>query len=150
MMIKVRPSGTAVDRSDVTLKFDQHDSVATRISITGEIDQSTACQVQKAVIQALRQQRPASIQVNLEGVSFLDSAGIRALVLSHADAEQVDCRLTVVNARPMVRQVLDIAGLLDHFGIPPADDDSAPAPAEPARKRPADGPHAQRVDLGRC
>jgi anti-anti-sigma factor len=130
-MIKDHPSGTDLDSSAVALKFDQHDSVATRISITGEIDQATACQVQKAVIQALRQQCPASIELNLEGVSFLDSAGIRALVLCHADAQQVDCRLTVVNARPMIRQVLEIAGLLDHFGIPPT-----------AR--------ADRVDLGRC
>ena len=117
-------------------------SVSARISITGDIDRCTAHQVQQAVIQALRQQRPATIVVDLGGVAFLDSAGIRALVLSHADAAQVDCRLRLVNACPLVHQVLDIAGLLGRFGMPP----TAGGGAAPA----AGGSHLHRVDLGRC
>ncbi len=102
-------------------------SVATRISITGDIDRCAAHQLHQAIIQALRQQRPTVIEVDLGGVGFLDSAGIRALVLSYADAEQVDCRLRLVNACPLVRQVLDLAGLLDRFGMPPTAGGS-PAP----------------------
>ena len=117
-------------------------SVSTRISITGDIDRCTAYQVQQAVIQALRQQRPTTIEVDLDGVGFLDSAGIRALVLSYADAEQVDCRLTLVNACPLVHQVLDIAGLLDRFGMPRTAGGGAPAAAG--------GAHLHRVDPGRC
>jgi anti-anti-sigma factor len=115
---------------------------ATRISITGDIDRCTAYQVQQAVIQALRQQRPATIEVDLAGVSFVDSAGIRALVLSYADAHQVDCCLTLVNARPLVHRVLAIAGLCDRFGLPPECDATGAAAV--------DGRRSHRVDLGRC
>jgi anti-anti-sigma factor len=139
-MITEPSSGAGPARPGVTMKLTGPDAAATRISITGDIDRCTAYQVQQAVIQALRQQRPTRIEVDLGGVGFLDSAGIRALVLSRADAEQVDCRLTLVNARPLVRQVLAIAGLLDRFGMLPAAGGGAPAV----------GAHWHRVDLGRC
>lgn len=48
---------------------------------------------------------------------FLDSAGIHALVLCHADAAQLGCRLTVVDPHPVALQVLTITGLLSQFGL---------------------------------
>ena len=55
--------------------------------------------------------------MDLSGVSFLDSSGIRALLLCHADAEQASCRMTITDAHRMVYQVLEITCLLDHFGL---------------------------------
>ena len=55
--------------------------------------------------------------MDLHGVTFLDAAGIRALVLCQADARQVDCQITLTQPQPVVYRVLEITGLLAHFGL---------------------------------
>jgi anti-anti-sigma regulatory factor len=50
-------------------------------------------------------------------VTFLDSGGIRCLLLCHADAEHADCRLMVVDAHPNAYRALRITGLLDFLGL---------------------------------
>jgi len=85
--------------------------------VAGDLDAVSSAGLQKAVVEVLRRHRPRGIEVDLRGVAFLDSAGIRALVLCHADAEQLGCRLTVAGPRPDVRRVLDLTGLREHFGL---------------------------------
>jgi anti-anti-sigma factor len=65
--------------------------------------------------------------MDLHGVSFLDSAGIHALVLCQADAQHVDCQITLTNPQPVVYRVLQVTGLLGHFGL------AEPRPAEDPR-----------------
>jgi anti-anti-sigma factor len=76
--------------------------------------------VHKAFIGAVRRHRPAIVEMNLRDVTFLDSAGIRTLVLCQADARQVDCRIMMVDTPPFARRVLEICGLLDHFRLRPS------------------------------
>jgi anti-anti-sigma factor len=103
--------------------------------VFGELDAVTAGQLQKAVVDLLREQRPHCIQLDLHGVSFLDSAGIRALLLCQADAHQADCQIRLTKPQPGVYRVLQITGLLDHFGLtepPPADNPQAETPCAPS------------------
>jgi anti-anti-sigma factor len=106
--------------------------------VFGEVDALTAGQLQKAVVDVLRDQRPGCIEMDLHGVTFLDSVGIRALVLCQADAQQVDCQIRLTKPQPVVYRVLQITGLLEHFGLtepPPADKPQAGtsrAPSPPA------------------
>jgi len=44
---------------------------------------------------------------------LLDPAGIRALLLCHADATQVDCRIVFVHLPAAAHQALRSAGLLE-------------------------------------
>jgi anti-anti-sigma factor len=97
-----------VDRSEETL--------VRRITVAGELDALSAAELHKAVIDVLRRQ-PHRLEINLRGVTFLDSAGIRALVSCHCDAQQLNCRLTVTDPHPIAYRVLQITGLLDHFGV---------------------------------
>ncbi|MEU6411791.1 STAS domain-containing protein [Microbispora sp. NPDC046933] len=89
----------------------------TRVIACGEIDMSTAGQLHEGVLGVLRRQRPSRIEVDLAGVTFLDAAGIGALVMSRAAAARVGCRLTVVNPRPMGYRLLQVVGLLEAFGL---------------------------------
>lgn len=103
------------------LGVDVHDNAQTqrqRITVTGEMDTVSAPAVHKAVIELLRRRRPTRIEIDLRSVTFLDSAGIRTLVMCHSDALRVDCRLVVVDPHPFVHNVLQITGLLDYFGLP--------------------------------
>jgi anti-sigma B factor antagonist len=88
-----------------------------RVVLSGEVDALNADQLRDAVVEVLSGHRPGHIEIDLDGVTFLDSAGIRALVGCHADAEQAECRLTVTAPRPAVYRVLEITGLLEHLGV---------------------------------
>jgi anti-anti-sigma factor len=109
------------DQKPLLLNVDQDSDAATvRVTISGEVDDLSAEQVHKAFIGAVRRHRPAIVEMNLRDVTFLDSAGIRTLVLCQADARQVDCRIMLVDTPPLVRRVLEICGLLDHFRLHPS------------------------------
>jgi anti-anti-sigma factor len=94
-----------------------------RMVVSGEMDEVSAVQLQRAVVDVLRQHRPSCIEMDLQGVTFLDSAGIKALLVCHADGQQVGCRLQVIRPRRNVYRVLEITGLLEYLGVtnpPPA------------------------------
>jgi anti-anti-sigma factor len=93
------------------------DAPVQRITVAGELDAASATDLQKTVIDVLRQRRPDRVEIDLRGVFFLDSAGVEALVSCHGDARQVDCRLTVTDPHPMAYRILQITGLLGHFGV---------------------------------
>jgi anti-anti-sigma factor len=88
-----------------------------RIAVTGELDELGAGPLQRAILDALCRHRPRQIIIDLVGVTFLDTAGINALVQGRADAGQLDCRVRLSNPRPLVYRVLHIVGLLAPFGL---------------------------------
>jgi anti-anti-sigma factor len=111
------------------------DSGPPRMLVFGELDAVTAGPLQKAVVDLLREQRPHCIQLDLHGVSFLDSAWIRALLLCQDDAHQAGCQIRLTRPQPGVYRVLQITGLLEHFGLtepPPADKPQAETPCAPS------------------
>jgi len=87
------------------------------ISVAGELDAVTVPTLQQAVGEVLREHRPGRVEIGLRDVTFLDSAGIRALLLCRADAVQAGCQLRLTDPHPMAYRVLKIMGLLDYFGV---------------------------------
>jgi anti-sigma B factor antagonist len=61
------------------------------------------------------------VVVDLSEVDFLDSTGIRVLLLGRDRAQRSDAVLTVRHPRPLVESVLRISGLAHCFGLPPSD-----------------------------
>jgi anti-anti-sigma factor len=90
-----------------------------RVSVGGEVDLATADQLGAALEQALSGNRPAGIEVDLSGVSLLDSTGVRTLLMAHAAAEAAGCRFIVTNPQPRVHRILAITAVLDRLGLPP-------------------------------
>ena len=88
-----------------------------RIAVFGELDHDSAYPLERAVVHVLREQRPAHLELDLADVPFLDTGGIKVLLRCRADARQLDCRLAVTNAQPLVYRVLEIVGLLEPFGM---------------------------------
>jgi len=118
------------DQPSLLVDVQRSDTDPARMSVFGELDALSADRLQKAVIDVLRDHPPRCIELDLHGVAFLDSAGIRALVLCQADARHVDCQIRLTNPHPMVYRVLQITGLLEHFGLP------APQSSNGRNKRP--------------
>jgi anti-anti-sigma factor len=88
-----------------------------RVVIRGEVDALGADHLRHAVTEVLRDPRPSRINLDLRGVTYLDSAGLRALLQCKADAQWADSELEITTASDRAHHVLDICGLRDHFGL---------------------------------
>jgi anti-sigma B factor antagonist len=101
-----------------------------RISPHGDIDADNAHEIREAVSGLLATSTPFSINIDLMGVSFIDSVGIGALVGCYHAAAASNVRLLVTNPTAYVHRVLYVSGLLGLFGAP------ALAPEQPPRQEP--------------
>lgn len=87
-----------------------------RVTVAGEMDIVSAATLHETITEMLRR-RPGRIVIDLRAVTFLDSTGIRTLLMCHVDGMRVGCELKLVDPHPRVYRVLQITGLLDHFQL---------------------------------
>jgi anti-anti-sigma factor len=95
-----------------------------RVILTGELDLSTADRVEQELEQ-VEADGPELITLDLRGLKFLDSTGLRVVLSADGRARKDDRRLEVVPGPPAVHRVFRIA-LLDRritFVDPPDIDD---------------------------
>jgi RNA polymerase sigma-B factor len=81
------------------------------VAVGGEVDRDTADQLREVVVDTVTAARSADVIIDLEGVPFIDAAGIAALLASHEAARRCTTRLRVAKAQPYVRRSLTVAGL---------------------------------------
>jgi anti-anti-sigma factor len=83
------------------------------IHVKGELDLSTAGLLEAA----LERTSAVDVAVDLSGLSFIDSSGIRVLVLEHNRRRDAACRLTLRNCSDVCRRTFEVAGLANelHF-----------------------------------
>ncbi|MEH1130645.1 STAS domain-containing protein [Micromonospora sp. CPCC 206061] len=83
-----------------------------RLAIAGEVDLSTARALRAAIQDVLCDERVTELVVDLGQVTFLDCAGIGALVAGYNTAVTRGRSYAVINPRRHVRRVLNITGVL--------------------------------------
>lgn len=89
-----------------------------RLRLTGELN-SFATELLAAGVDGAVHDSPCTvIELDIAGVRFLDSAGIRGLLHRRAEAERTGRRLVLVKPSDWVRQILQATGLLAAFGVP--------------------------------
>lgn len=115
-MHSIRSSGDGQPALQVTLARSD-DGEPVRMAVHGELDAVSADRLQDAVTDLLSQQRPRRITMDMAGVTFLDSAGVRALLRCATEADRATCAFSLTGLQPPVRRVLHITGLLEHFGL---------------------------------
>ena len=81
------------------------------LTLGGELDIAGIEQL-LAALEAVEQDRPALVVVDLRNVTFLDSSGLRTLLTAHAAASREGRRLALVRPPGPVYRVFEIA-LLD-------------------------------------
>ena len=86
----------------MTLSFQVNDAQGgeIRLLVTGEIDLGTAPSLRDTITATLRDHRPTTLVLDLDGVAFLDSTGIAALISGRhlADAAAWPDRLRSASA----------------------------------------------------
>ncbi len=86
-------------------------TAVTRIWPSGDIDMAVADRLEQ-VLNAHLANGVMRVVVDLGDVTFLDSSGIRALLMAHQFAREHQRSLRVENPRPLVRTVLEIGGVM--------------------------------------
>jgi len=85
-----------------------------RIVIDGELDLRSAVDL-RAEISAMLDERPppTDVELDLAGVTFMDSLGLGTLVVGHRICAQLGVRYRVSNPSPFVDRLLEVSGLRD-------------------------------------
>jgi anti-anti-sigma factor len=82
------------------------------ISLSGELDVASV-EATKVGIAPYLDAAPEQITFDLEKLTFMDSSGIALLVEISNDIP----RTSLIHVTPIVHRVLEITGLLEHFGV---------------------------------
>ena len=100
------------------------------VSPMGEIDVENAYGIRDAVADQLAAGRPERIELDMHGVTFIDSVGISALVAAFQLASVSGVKLVVTRPSRFAHRQLWVTGLLGLFGAP----EPCGERAEPARQ----------------
>ena len=87
------------------------DGVA-RVALQGELDLASARQMEEHFA-SLDEQSPSRVVVDLAGLEFIDSSGLRVLLLADARARERGYELVLLAGQEPVRRVFEMTGALD-------------------------------------
>jgi stage II sporulation protein AA (anti-sigma F factor antagonist) len=90
----------------------------TTIGLHGDLDQTTAGQLRDAVADALTA-NPEVVRLDLAQLTFVDSAGLGALVRAYRRAAGAGSRLVLDGVTITLYERLEITGLADLLGVRP-------------------------------
>jgi len=78
------------------------------VAPTGELDLSGAAVLQAELDRLLAEPRPATIVLDLRGIEFLDSSGLRLVVMTDQRARAAGRRFSLVAGPDAVHRVFEI------------------------------------------
>ncbi len=86
------------------------------LMVTGRLDAHTAPQFEAACKTQLEQEA-TKLAIDLTGVSYLSSAGLRVLLATLKTIKKSEGQMALLGPRDNVREVLDISGFTSLFRI---------------------------------
>lgn len=86
------------------------DGDAKLVRVEGDVDLATVEQFETAILSAISGSQ-AKVSLDLSGIAFFGSEGVRALVAAHQAATEKNVKLVVSAASRTVRRVLEISRL---------------------------------------
>ncbi len=104
------PSMTAFDLET------SHEGALPLVSLFGELDIAAAPRLD-AELTGLEAARPGRIVLDLRGLTFLDSTGLRSLLGADARAREDGRSLTLIQGPDVVQRVFSITGLEGRLDI---------------------------------
>jgi anti-anti-sigma factor len=81
------------------------------VALRGELDMGTAPQVERE----LARHAPGAVTLDLRGLDFVDSSGVRLVIAAHLAAEEAGERFVIVRGPGRVQRVFAVAGLEDRL-----------------------------------
>lgn len=88
------------------------------LSLEGQLDLHVSPEV-NASLAAVIDQQPSRLVVDLTGVSYVDSAGLAALINGAKNVETYGGKFMLTGVQPDVQSILEVAGLSNFFLVYP-------------------------------
>lgn len=85
---------------------------AVKVILQGELDLASAHQMEEHFA-AIDEQAPARVVIDLAGLEFIDSSGLRVLLLADARARERGYELVLLPGPDSVQRVFEMTGALD-------------------------------------
>jgi anti-sigma B factor antagonist len=95
---------------------------AAHLILEGELDLSSAQRVEREIAQ-LEATAPATIVLDLRGLTFMDSTGLRIVVAADARGREADRRLVIVRGPAAIQRIFTLTRLDERLNL--VDDPSA-------------------------
>jgi anti-anti-sigma factor len=89
------------------------DDDRSKVSVAGELDAASAGELEEALSEAVS--AGTMIELDLGEVSFIDSSGLRALLVAQQAATDAGGSLVLVATTPAVDRLLELTGLNETF-----------------------------------
>ena len=86
------------------------------VTLTGELDISTAQRLEDD-LRRIEAERPALLVLDLQGLSFMDSTGLRLVITADIRARQEGRRLVIVQGNEMVQRVMRLTRLDERLDL---------------------------------
>jgi anti-anti-sigma factor len=80
------------------------------VELSGELDLHSSPQL-SATVDDLLAESPSVVEIDAAGLTFADSAGLRALLVAHADAGQRGVTLRLSRVSDQLDRLLEMTGL---------------------------------------
>ena len=90
--------------------YEEHGDALT-VRVSGEIDHHAAVAVRTGIDDVLVSRRPRQVNLELSGVSFMDSSGLGLIMGRFALVKRYGGELTVLDPSPAVQRMMDLAGM---------------------------------------
>ncbi len=112
--LQARPAPDPQEPAD--LRVGIRPGVPPVVEICGEIDIQSAAPLRDELLRVIRRHGPR-LALDLQGVTFLDCAGVNVLLAARRRARLEDGWVRVTQASPRARRTILLLGLQDVFGF---------------------------------
>ena len=102
-------AGELIELGQLTIRSARAGDVHT-IRLAGELDLATADDVEKE-LERVEATDAESIVVDLSGLTFMDSTGVRLVVSAHTRSRAAGQRLTLLRGQAAVQRVMELSGV---------------------------------------
>ena len=103
------------DAFDVQIVSTGSSDTAAELTLTGELDSLAASQLNE-VLERIDPRAPGLV-LDLAGVTFIDSSGLRTLIQARQMFPDDPAALTLRNPQPATTRLLELTGLADYFAV---------------------------------
>lgn len=99
----------------------------TILKAVGRVDSATSSAFETRLVEAVVGRGKASVVVDMTALTYISSAGLRALLVAAKKAKPAGSRVVLAAMAPTIREVFDMSGFSTLFEIHAAPDDAVAA-----------------------
>ena len=85
------------------------------VALAGELDLSGAALLEQELDRLATEETPDAVVVDLRGLEFMDSSGLRLVVLADSQAREAGRRFALVPGTEAVQRVFEITRMSEHL-----------------------------------